>query len=676
MTGLSLRWVCTFAFFLSLILAWAWLGSRRFGRLPLAFDTALGLLPSATAAAVLLVPVYFSERLHHQFVFRPELKGVGLPFVGGLALLAPVWTVLLSNGRRATGWKQTMASARATLHRVRATAALSTVLAAGTLQALSYVAVTTDDLARYWAVADGLRSSAGYPATTGIPGGEGFYLVELPVYPLLAAGSFAVAGHRFLALHLPLIAANVALPLLLYGLARQVKASRLSATWLALAVLCLPWYRVYALGASQPEPLLAVELALALWLAMRLWGRPGARGPWEWLALGLIVAAATLTRPEGVLYALPLAAGAAVSAVQRAKDEAQRGGHRSVRVKPGTPSADKWSGPLLGHAAFVGGFAAPVAAFALFLHGRFGIWWPAGWANVAGPQFIVPNMRLVFGRDLPHYAAAAGLPPLVGPVGAAVALGVVLVGLWRLVRIAPPFWFVPVALALNAAVIFTSPSTLTPDLFSPATFFRHVSVLFPWVVPALVQLTLGHAGLAFGARRMGTYKGRPYRLPLMGSQWGWRRPLAVAAGLAVVFWELSVLGSATARDQAQQTNVFTSDPYVLVTDLAQANDRLPELPFTQREPIQGMGSGGAIQVDSAFDYLAFRRRLFESMRPYDLHTNDAGRAYTLAGSVVATFGLAALATAQADTGTRSRSTVGSGAATMERPSADGSADGT
>jgi hypothetical protein len=336
----------------------------------------------------------------------------------------------------------------------------------------------------------------------------------------------------------------------------------------------------------------------------------------------------------------------------------------------------------------------PVAAFSVFLLGQFGIPWPAGWANVAGPQYVLPNALVVWRQVLPHYAAVAGLPaPAVsGPALATAAGALCVVGLIRLWRAWPALRFVPVALALNLGVIFSSPTYLTPDLFSPATFFRHLSVLLPWLVPPLALLLSGRGGsgqqepfgrepAADGGRRTlrcapspaalgqaadggpgeGTLRRDrggpqssvlgPLPRPAAGRGtgptviWPVLRAVPWAAAVALLVWELAVLGASTARDQAARPTILTSDPYVLGTDLWRAPDQLPELPFTRRS-----GSApGPPAVDPAFDYLAFRRGLFAAVGPYDLHVNDAGRAYVLAAGVFALAGLAALLVADRPT---------------------------
>ncbi len=228
-----------------------------------------------------------------------------------------------------------------------------------------------------------------------------------------------------------------------------------------------------------------------------LWERGlGGEGVRDWLLLGAAAATAVLTRPEGVLYVAPLFAGLVWRERRSVLSHRAKGVWLAVAV-----------------------CAAPVAAFSAFLWSRFGIVWPAGWTNVAGPRFVADNLRLVWRQDLAHYAAAAGLPApaATGPAIALLLSAVTLVGLWRLCQRWPNLWFVPVALLLNVAVIFVSPTFLTPDLFSPGTFFRHLSVLFPWLVPAWASLLTKDEGRRTNPRRYPSFVLRPSSQPLRRS---------------------------------------------------------------------------------------------------------------------------------------------------------------
>ena len=674
LAGLSRPWVGTLLVAAALLLLWVLLPQLRCGAAT-PVDAALSLLPAAVAGGALVLAVYVSEDAHHAFVYRPHLKGMAVPVVAVLAVAAPWLAEGIAGGRAAASGERGQAAGAAfdaAIARHERLLVALTLGVAGVSQALSFCTVATDDAIRYWAVADGLRAGAGYPVTTGTAGSAGFYLVELPLYPLLLLPSFAIAGHRFLALELPLIAANVALPYVLYGIARAVGTSRVAALALALVVLCVPYYQAYALGAAQPEVLLAVELGLTLLLAVPLIapqvmrdseaggdrralkhpatptkdaeapsrladhqepaeaGFVGVAGGliprrWghgdnvRWAVLGFAGAAAALTRPEGVLYVAPLFAGLAW--------------HYRRDVLRG------WA---TGFWVALACCAVPVIAFSAFLWSRFGILWPAGWTNVAGPQFAAQNARLVWRQDLPAYAAAAGLPApsTAGPAVAVLLGALTVVGLWRFCRRWPDFWFVPVALLLNLAVIFVSPTFLTPDLFSPGTFFRHVSVLIPWLTPAWAAFLTKDEGRKTESGALSSFARRPSSFARRPSSFA-RRPssFALAAAAPLLVWELAILGTSAARNQARAPTVLTSDPYVLVADLPRVDDSLPVLPFT-------IDARGIATVDPSFDYFGMRNRLFAAVRPRDLHTNDAGLAYALATGVVGLAGLGALALAR------------------------------
>jgi hypothetical protein len=577
--GLSARWMATFLLALLAVAMWARLSEAYLSEASLPAEAAAaGLVPAAAVAGGVLLALYGSEGAYHRFVNEPLLKGLALPATALLVLAAPVFGA----GREAAS----------VLVRGRGLLIAVTLGAVGALQAVHLVHVATDDLIRYWAIADAWLQGTGYPVTEGVPGSGGFYLIDQPLYPLLVLPAIRLLGHRYLALHAPLILANLVVPFVFYGLARATGASRTGALGLALAVVCFPYYQVYALGAADPEPLWAVEAGLLLLLALRV--TEGNRRYWEWGALGLAAGAAALTRPEGTLYAGAALVGLAV--------------HTRLRDR------GWWVAAAV--------FALPVGLFALFLWRDFGVLSPTGWLRIAGLRYLGPNLGLVVGRDLPQYAEGAGLP-LPGVVGLAAGaglLGLVLFGMWRLWRWYPALRFVPVALALNLAVILLTPTDFAGDVMSPQTFLRHLSVLFPWTVPALAVC------LPRGSRAA----------PRLAALFG-----------AVVVAELVVLGGVTARDQAQQATLLTRDPYVLATDLWAAQDPLPWLQIVP-------GEGRARRIDPRMDYVGFRRGLFAAVRPYDQHAVDAGRAHVLASGVFALAGLAGVGAACAYAAVSSR----------------------
>ncbi|HEX2516830.1 MAG TPA: hypothetical protein VH257_19145, partial [Chloroflexota bacterium] len=362
--GLSGRWVATWLLGTLAIVLWVrWAGHGR--SLP---ALAAGLAPAGALAGAALLALYASDGAYHRFVHEPLGKGLLLPATAVLALGAPAFAAGREMG--------------AVLARGRGLLVAVTLGGVGVLQALHLLNVATDDLIRYWAIADAFLQGMGYPVTEGTPGGGGFYLIDQPLYPLLILPAFQALGHRYLALHVPLMVANAVLPFVFFALARATGTSRPGALGLSLAVLCFPYYQVYALGAADPEPLWAVQAGLLLWLAMRV-SDDGRDVPlWEWGALGLAAAAAALTRPEGTLYA-----GLALLGL---------GWHTRLR-RPGW-----WLATTV--------CAVPVALFSLFLWGELGVLSPSGWLRIASPGHLGPNLSVVLRQDLPRYAEVAGLP--------------------------------------------------------------------------------------------------------------------------------------------------------------------------------------------------------------------------------------------------------------------------
>jgi hypothetical protein len=400
--------------------------------------------------------------------------------------------------------------------------------------------------------------------------------VDLPFFPLTLVPSFAAFGHRYAASHIPPIVANLALPFLVYALVRDCGAGRLRGLALALALLAWPQYQVYTLGAAQPDPVWAALATTQLVLALRR----------RWAVLGIVSAAEVLTRPEGAIYTGLLFFGLLWH-------------HRNA---PG--------GVIT--AAAVG--AAPVLAFAATLYAQFGIWWAAsGWANVARPAFVLPNLSIVVHQNLPAYAAVLGLPTpdASGPLLAAILAVAAVAGCWRVWRDRPALRGAPLAIVANAMVILASPTDLGADRLGPATFFRHASVCVPALVPLLALCP-----------------------PQFVS--GTRRLIVAAIAALIICLGLIVLGATASRIGAGQLAALTSDPYVLAPDLWRLDDALPVLPFRP-------GPGRGTEIDPSFDYMGFRTRLFASARPYDLHVNDVGRGYTLASTVFAVVGLSSVA---------------------------------
>ena len=587
LTGLSITWAGTFAILGAATAAWAVLAGAwiRQGTLrPAAVMGAMpgawrGLLPAAALAGIASVATYASDDLFHALAHEPRLAGTLLPLTILLAGAAPWW-----------------ADRRARLDRIatdrgRDLATVATLLATGVATTGAWHVVATDDLIRYWAVADAWRAGLGWAVTGGVPGSGEYYLVELPVYPLLAEAAFRLLGHTYAALRTPAIVIAAFLPLATRAAARAVGAGRLWAMTIAVMMATIPHARTYVFGAAQPDGAYATILMAFIALGART--GPALRGDVALsarlaFATGLAGAAALLTRPEGMVHVGAITLGAMVAA------------------RPGRWPGTTWRAVALG----VTVVAMPAAAFSAIMLRDLGIAWPGGWANVASVAHVWPNLDAIMRNNLPWYAEAIGLPRGAGLPVAIATLSAIIAGMVLLVRRAPVLAGVPVAAALGTGVIFLTPTMLAADNFSPITFYRHAAVAYPCVAVALA--TLG---------------------PRAGRTVAPIQAITLATAIAILAGNVWALAVATERDHDQLLTIYPPESVVTATGLWRVAPPLPVLPM-----MSGPANGSS--VDPTFDYLGFRRGLFEAVRPVDQHVEDDGRAWALA---IATFAVAGLA---------------------------------
>jgi hypothetical protein len=592
LSGLSLQWATTFAVLALTTVAWAVLARawNRHGNLhPASIATAIsglwrGLVPAAIVAAAATTATYISDDLFHALAHEPRLAGTLLPATILLAGTAPWWV-----DRRAH-------LDRAAEDRARDLATVVSLLATGVATSGAWHVVATDDLIRYWSVADAWRSGLGWSVTGGIPGSGDYYLVELPVYPLLADGAFRLLGHTYAALRTPAIVVTAFLPLATWAAARGIGAGRTWAVAVALMMATIPHARTYVFGAAQPDGTFATFLTAFVALSARV--APALRGEGALsirlaIATGLAGAASLLTRPEGMVYVGAIVLGALATTRRRQW------------------SAATWRGLFLGGAAV----AVPTAAFSAIMLRDFGIAWPGGWANIASVTHVWPNLDSIIRNNLPWYAETIGLPREAGvPIGTA-TLVVILAGMAILARRMPTLVGIPLATALGTTVIFLTPATIATDNISPITFYRHAAVAYPCVAVALA--TLGpRAGRAVAPIQV----------------------VALTVALAIFVGNTYALAVVTERDHDQLLTIYPPEPVVTALSLWRIAPALPNLPM-----MPGPGNGSS--VDPSFDYLGFRKALFESVRTVDQHIEDDGRAWALAITI---FGATALAVTVVD----------------------------
>ena len=334
----------------------------------------------------------------------------------------------------------------------------------GLLQAASFVHLTVDDFGRYWAIADTLAAGGGYQVWTAsagtAQGGGAGYWADLPVLPLLMLVSFALFGHTLTAAHVPLLLANIALPFVLYALYLSLTGHRLWAFVGTALILFLPFFQIYTLGASEPDPVLIVLLVALVWRVVVLTHASATISSrelrWHGLAVGILAAATALVRPEGIVYAALVPAGLLL--------------HRHSR------RALWWAlGPGI---MLVGGFAVAL--------------WPAvhrpwpqaprelDWANIPA------NLQIAH-KPLEHAARLLYLsePALLALI--ALLLVLVVFGSVLLIRAYPALIGLPIALlAHGALLLLLDPFSLrTAD---PPEFIRHISYAWPLLLGLILPL--------------------------------------------------------------------------------------------------------------------------------------------------------------------------------------------
>ena len=465
--------------------------------------------------------------------------------------------------------------------RHRSAAILISLMGIGLLQAASYVAVTMDDLGRYWTVADFLQHGLGYPVWTGSEGtaqaGIGDLWVDPPAFPLMILGSFAASGHYFHSAQIPTFIANLFLPTAIFVTVRSMAAGRSIAFLAASLIVLFPPFQIHTLGASEPDSVFVLELVLGVLFLFRA-SRVDAGVP-DRLALGLVAALLALTRPEGLIYA-----GVFVLAVPVLR--------RDLR---------SWLSPVI--------VASAAVAFVLFIAVATDAFWP-GPSSGLSPSNIGPNLESLRVEVWPYYARALLVEGVRAIVLAAIVAGAIVLGVARLARANRVMLAVPVALAINF-VVALSVTPLALRSSEPTEYFRHVSYGLP-----LLAL-LAAVGVDWIIRSL-KGRGAVFKAAL------WTIALGLIGG------ELYLLATPEEFYHGHTSGSLLrgGDIYVQALDLV----RSPiELPCDVCDPVLGGGFGG------------FRQRLFDHYAIHDMHSNTVGISYQAISAVFVFLGAAAAA---------------------------------
>lgn len=400
------------------------------------------------------------------------------------------------------------------------------LLLVGALQAASYSAVTMDDLLHFWLVADSMAWHGTYPFWSN--------RTDLPVFPIALMLSFGLLGHTYPAALAPLFAANLFIPLAIFGAARAFEVSRTVAYVVAVLSVVFPLIQVYSLGAAEPDPIFILLLALTTMAVGRVVRAPERRG-WAVL-LGMLAGLAATTRPEGPLYAGLFVLGVILQTRKTAT----------------------------GLAAVTA--AAVVAPFVIYVYSGLGRPWPT-----ASQSFSLPQLSENAGVIGSTTWRAASRIVLMNDARFAILMTAILVlfalGSGALANRFPGLILVPLAVVINVVVtIGLSAATFRPGELSE--FVRHISYPTP-IVAVMVAV-----GVSFGSRLLA--EGRRSRSIV--------RALSLAAAVYLAAGSLYVLGTPEEYFHGHNSgSLLTYQIYVNAPELWRNPHELPCLPCAESE---------------------------------------------------------------------------------------------
>ena len=457
LTTMPARWAVIWTIAAGVLAIWLWWDIRQNNQ-PHLTTVAWRWLPLSIPTSIAVL-VYSSDTIYHWFVTRNRARIICEALA--LAALALIWLAQKVARHQATrpaaAWSDALSLACPLVLG-------ASLFVQGLLQAASFVHLTVDDFSRYWTIADTLAAGGGYQVWTAsagtAQGGGSGYWADLPVLPLLMLVSFALFGHTLTAAHVPLLLANIALPFVLYALYLRLTGHRLWAFVGTALILFLPFFQIYTLGASEPDPVLIVLLVALVWrvvvLAQSSATIPSRELRWHGLVLGLLAAATALVRPEGLVYAALVPAGLLF----------HRHSHRALW----------WAlGPGI---VLVGGFAAAL--------------WPAvhrPWPQAPRELELtnIPANIQIAHKPLEHAARLLYLsePTLLALL--AVLLALTVFGAISLIRAHPALIGLPIALlAHGTLLLLLDPFSLRTD--DPPEFLRHISYAWPLLLGLILLL--------------------------------------------------------------------------------------------------------------------------------------------------------------------------------------------
>ena len=400
------------------------------------------------------------------------------------------------------------------------------LLLIGALQAASYSAVTMDDLFHFWSVADSVAWHGDYPFWSNRS--------DLPVLPIALLLSFGLLGHTYPAALAPLFAANLFLPLAIFGAARAFEVGRTVAFVVAVLGVVFPLIQVYSLGSAEPDPIFILLLALATMAVGRVVRAPESR---RWaILLGLLAGLAATTRPEGPLYAALFILGAMIAT-------------RKAATALAALSA-----------------AALLAPFVVYVYSGLGRPWPTVSQTFSLPQ-LVENASVIGSTTW----RAASRIVLMNDVRFAILISAILLlfalGSAALANRSPGLILIPLAVVINVVVtIGLSAYTIRPGELSE--FVRHIAYPTP-IVAVMVALGVGCAVRFFGQGTRVRYSAGA---------------LSMAAAVYLAAGSLYVLGTPEEYFHGHNSgSLLTYQIYVNAPELWQNPHELPCVPCAASE---------------------------------------------------------------------------------------------
>ncbi len=412
------------------------------------------------------------------------------------------------------------------------------MLLLGAFQATMFIQPLGNATLRFWAIADGIFAGRGYPVTLTEPGpvsaGSPPYVYDLPLFPLLIRGAFGVLGHNSAAVHLPGIISSTLFPFALYLLIHRATRSRVTAVLFTALASLFPFLRFWVLNLPDPDPFFLTSLCFAAYFYLR--ALDARESTTLWIAAGLTSGAASLARPEGVLYVGCLGLGILAS----------RPRLRELAI----------------YCAAVGLFIFPTV---IMWMANFGFLWPQNYNGTLGLTHPAATYQLLERMgELPRYYEGLGLSPQWAAAFALLFLFSTIVGILIMALKDRPLLAIAIpALGNTVAIFFTNP--WISNAFQYADFFRHASFGIPFMVLSSAY------GFQFVVDHLKA-RGRTRVVPLVG----------LLLILLVVAREGDIDANPTLTHRYGSpiaTQVLTSDPHLSLQAILQHPMALPTMSY-------------------------------------------------------------------------------------------------